>query len=66
MLILENGLIINFGKKNIFKFFLLFGVYDKPARASLLNIKNSNGFYGCMKCLQRGKSIKINKSNNFA
>ena len=44
---LEYGLLMkqnNFSKK-ILRFFLLFGVFDKPARASILNTKSSNGFY---------------------
>ena len=39
-------------------FYLLFGVFDKPARASALNLVNSTGYYSCLKCLQRGKNIQ--------
>lgn len=34
------------------RFFLFYGIFDKPARASFLNIISSNGYYGCLKCLQ--------------
>ena len=65
---LERG--INLSLKDsysdLFKCFVLYGVFDKPARASLLNITNSNGAYGCLKCLQTGKNIRTNKSNLFA
>ena len=47
---------INIENKFI-RFFVLTGVYDKPARADLLNIINSNGFNSCLKCLQVGTSI---------
>ena len=40
------------------RFFVLMGVFDKPARAAILNTKLATGFYGCMKCLVRGKTIK--------
>jgi hypothetical protein len=32
------------------------GVYDRPARADLLNIINSTGFSSCIKCSQIGAS----------
>jgi hypothetical protein len=57
----------NFNK--ILKFFLISGVFDKPARAAFLNIISSTGFYGCLKCLQPGETInhvhvyKFNESN---
>ena len=40
------------------KFFLVAGIFDKPAKAAVLNMNASNGFYGCTKCLQKGKSLK--------
>ena len=43
--------------KKILRFFLLYGIFDKPARASILNIISSNGYYGCLKCTQPGKTI---------
>jgi hypothetical protein len=45
---------INSTLRKILKFFLISGVFDKPARASILNIISSNGYYGCLKCLQPG------------
>jgi hypothetical protein len=43
--------------KKILRFFLLYGIFDKPARASILNIISSNGYYGCLKCTQPVKTI---------
>ena len=40
-----------------FQFFLLFGIYDKPARSSMLNINGSTGYYSCCKCYQKGESV---------
>lgn len=56
---LENGLNINLTNihKNV-KFFLIASVFDKPARALVLNTINFTGFYGCLKCEQPGKTIK--------
>ena len=58
MKILELGIAceIKNGLTKILKFFLLLAVFDKPARASVLNIISSNGNYGCLKCLQPGKT----------
>ncbi|CAF0989646.1 unnamed protein product, partial [Brachionus calyciflorus] len=40
------------------------GVFDKPARAMILNTKNSTAFYGCLKCLQPGKTLRTSKGGN--
>jgi hypothetical protein len=48
-----------------FRCFLLYGVYDKPARALANNVINSNGYFGCCKCLQRGSRLKNAKSKSF-
>ncbi len=58
---LELGIKIRFAdvSKEI-KFFLFAAVMDKPAKAALLNMINSTGFYGCTKCLQPGLSLKKN------
>jgi hypothetical protein len=40
--------------KKVIRFFLIIGVFDKPARASFFNIISSNGYYGCLRCLQPG------------
>lgn len=56
---LELGVEIKYSRDSrICKFYLLFAVFDKPARASSLNLVNSTGFFSCLQCLQRGKSIK--------
>ena len=45
------------------QFFLLTGVFDKPARAQALNSKLCTGFHGCIKCYQSGSSyFRLNKS----
>ncbi|CAF1024132.1 unnamed protein product, partial [Brachionus calyciflorus] len=44
------------------KFFLIAGVFDKPARSSVLCHTSSNGFYGCIKCLQIGVRITKEKT----
>lgn len=43
---------------NTFRCFLLYGVYDKPARAMANQTVNSNGYWGCCKCLQKGERLK--------
>ncbi|CAF1045397.1 unnamed protein product [Brachionus calyciflorus] len=35
------------GEIDYYKFFLICGIFDKPARASFLNSKLCTGFYGC-------------------
>ena len=50
---------MNNKEKNI-KFFTIAGIFDKPARAALLNIVNSTGFSSCLKCLE-GESIETNR-----
>ena len=40
-----------------YKFFLLFAVLDKPARALILNSKLASSFYGCIKCEIKGESV---------
>ena len=45
------------------KFFLIAGVFDKPAKVLVLNIKSSNGFYGCHVCEQPGETFKGKKGN---
>jgi hypothetical protein len=40
-----------------YKFYVLFGVFDKPARAEMLFMKQSTGYYGCLKCEEMGQSI---------
>ena len=45
--------------------YVLYAVMDKPARADLLNLKSSNGEFGCLKCLQPGRNAVTKKSNIF-
>ena len=53
--------VINFdmgnNKFNQIHFFVLFGVFDKPARAAVLNMINSTGYSSCLKCLQKGDVV---------
>ena len=53
---LEYGLVvkINTTESKLLYFFVIFGVFDKPARAAILNMVNSTGYYGCLKCSQKG------------
>ena len=59
MKLLELGMAFQIkpGLSKILKFFLIIGVFDKPAQAAVLNIISSNGYYGCLKCLQPGETI---------
>jgi hypothetical protein len=40
---------------------LIAAVFDKPAKAAVLNMKSFNGFGGCTKCLQLGETLKGKK-----
>jgi hypothetical protein len=55
----ESGIMTDEGR--IVKGFLLYGVYDKPARASANNTIASYGYYGCSKCTQEGDLCKMSK-----
>lgn len=48
----------------LYKFFLLAGTFDKPARAKVLNITNSTGNYVCLKCRQRGIEVTYNRGHH--
>jgi hypothetical protein len=65
--ILERGIDIaaDSGKFDIVYFHVLYAVMGKPARADLLNLKSSNGEFGCIKCLQPGKNAITQKSNIY-
>ena len=59
---LENGQIFNFNNNQSYlKGYVLFSVFYKTARSSILNITFSNGFYGCLKCTQPGLTLKNKK-----
>ena len=47
------------------KFSVIGGVFDKPAKASILNMISSNGFYGCTKCLQPGESHRQTETSKI-
>jgi hypothetical protein len=60
--LLEQGCLIKLNNKRyLFNFFVTHGVFDKPARAAILNIKSCTGFYGCLKCMQKGEGVKTKK-----
>ena len=48
-----------------FKFFTISSVFDKPAKAAILNIISSNGFNGCHMCLQPGQTFHTEKGKKF-
>ena len=50
--------------QNWYSFYLLFAVFDKPARAALLNMTLSNGKYGCLKCQQRGETLPFGNGHH--
>ena len=57
---LEYGVMMqqrNFSKK-VLRFFLLFGVFDKPARGAILNMKLSTGYHGCLNVYKLEFGIK--------
>lgn len=48
-------------QEQICKFFVIAGVFDKPARSAVLNMISCNGFYGCLKCVQPGSTLETDK-----
>ncbi|CAF1090034.1 unnamed protein product [Brachionus calyciflorus] len=63
---LEKGEIVKIDSNlEIINFFLIFSVLDKPARSALLNMKQFNGFFGCLKCYQKGESLETNKNGSI-
>jgi hypothetical protein len=61
---LEYGTSVCFAdKEHEIKFFLMAGIFDKPARYGVLNMIQFNGSFGCTKCLQEGKNIKHNDTS---
>ena len=63
LLFLEHGhhFQTNDGNRLFLKVFLIGGSFDKPAQAIVQNIVESNGAYGCGKCLIKGM---INNKRN--
>ncbi len=54
------------GENRIFSSFLLYGVFDKPARSAAHNISPANAYYGCIKCTQKGYRLKNGNSKIFS
>lgn len=59
---LEHGIKLNCD--SLTKFFLIAGVFDKPARSKAIKMKNSTGFSSCLRCIQPGETFKT-KSKYF-
>ncbi len=59
---LEYGIKIN---EQIYKFFPIIGIFDKPARAMILNILNSTGYNSCLKCYQPGRSVNYGHGSHL-
>lgn len=56
---LEYGIDISInGISRDIRFFLIGSVFDKPARADVLNMIGSNGFHGCLKSYQPGQTYQ--------
>ena len=59
----------NLNKKALFKlitkFFLLISIYDKPAKATMLNMKGSTGYFGCTQCEIEGESVQFQNGNHL-
>ena len=53
------------GEERLLRCFLLYGIYDKPARSAANNTTSSTGYYGCIKCTQKGTRLKTGNSKNF-
>lgn len=65
LITLERGEFMTLNSVNtLVKFFLIFGIFDKPARAAVLNMKMCTGFYGCLKCYQKGSTFKTDKNGS--
>jgi hypothetical protein len=64
---LEYGLVVKINAKEsrILYFYVLIGIFDKPARAAILNMVNSTGYYGCLKCTQKGSDYETKRGNIF-
>ena len=59
---LENGLRIH---DDWFKFYVIKSIYDKPAKAEMLNMKSSTGYFGCSKCEIEGESVQYNNGHHI-
>lgn len=62
---LEFGINIDIENQlQMFKFYTLIGSFDKQAKASVLNIVNSNGYHSCLKFTQRGIFVNYGIGNH--
>ena len=58
LLHLENGKSFSIqNEQHILRSYLLFAIFDKPARACVNNTTLSTGKYGCLKCMQKGTRL---------
>ena len=48
-----------------YNFFLLLGVFDKPARTEMLQMALSTGYFGCLKCIQEGKWLSYGRGGHM-
>lgn len=48
-----------------YKFFLLFAVFDKPARALILNSKLASSYFGCIKCEVGGECVPFGNGTHI-
>jgi hypothetical protein len=56
---------LEYGIENDVSYHLVAGVFDKPAKAGVLNMVQYNGFGGCTKCLQPGESLTTKNNNGM-
>ncbi len=40
-------------------------MYDKPAKADMLNMKSATGYFGCTQCEIEGTSVKFKNGNHL-
>jgi hypothetical protein len=55
---LEQGVRLDPNIPKYTSFYLVAGIFDKPAKAAVLNMKAYNGFGGSTKCLKLGETLK--------
>ena len=54
------------GRQEVLGFYTISGVFDKPARAAVLNIKSVNCYYACLYCLQEGVQAQSSKGDFYS
>ncbi|CAF1043166.1 unnamed protein product [Brachionus calyciflorus] len=60
---LELGINVLENEFLIVKFYVIAGVFDKPARSSILCINSTNGYHSCLKCIQPGKRVNTERGS---